>query len=183
MQFVSGVSPIIYWLANYVWDMFMAMVGLMCMLFPGFLFYQHFGNYVVIAMVTYGLFMHSMLPFVYFYSFITDSMVSGFMVVHALTFFSDPLLWLLYFCPTFSASWALVKIVQLSIENIYCTYTSDQSIIYDVCAFVGNSAEDAAIMMTGLRYCCATYYKSNRTSVDTLSWTSFHRYVGTVGHS
>lgn len=203
MQFVSGVSPIIYWLANYVWDMFMAMVGLMCMLFPGFLFYQNFGNYVVIAMVTYALFMHSMLPFVYFYSFLTDSLVSGFMVVHAITFFSsmvstlgyqlymidnergqdliseehdrDSVLWLLYFCPPFSASWALVKVVQLSLENAYCTYTSDLSVIYDVCAFVRNSAQDAAIMMTGLRYCCATFYNSNRTSVQPLSWTSFHR--------
>ncbi|KAH7961860.1 ATP-binding cassette sub-family A member 2 [Rhipicephalus sanguineus] len=203
MQFVSGVSPVIYWLANYVWDMFMAMVGLMCMLFPGFLFYQHFGNYVIIASITYALFMHSMLPFVYFYSFVTDSMVSGFMVVHAITFFSgmvstlgyqlymihnergqdlvsvehdrDPVLWLLYFCPPFSASWALVKVVQLSLENIYCTYTSDLSVIYDVCAFVRNSAEDAAIMLTGLRYCCATFYNSNQTSVHPLSWTSFHR--------
>ncbi|KAH7967057.1 hypothetical protein HPB49_022080 [Dermacentor silvarum] len=162
MQFVSGVSPVIYWLANYVWDMFMAMVGLMCMLFPGFLFYQHFGNYGVVSTMGYQTYMIE--------NERGQELISE---EHS----RDFLLWLFYLCPPFSASWALVKVVQLSIENTYCTYTSDLSIIYDVCAFVRNSAEDAAIMMTGLRYCCATFYKSNQTSVNPLSWTSYHRHV------
>ncbi|XP_075534900.1 phospholipid-transporting ATPase ABCA3-like [Dermacentor variabilis] len=160
MQFVSGVSPVVYWLANYVWDMFMAMVGLMCMLFPGFLFYQHFGNYGVATTMGYQLYMiaHER----------GQELISE---EHS----RELILWLLYLCPPFSASWALVKVVQLGIENTYCTYTSDLSIIHDVCAFVRNSAEDAAIMMTGLRYCCATFFKSNGTSVNPLSWTSYHR--------
>lgn len=203
MQFVSGVSPAMYWLANYVWDMFIALVGLMCMLFPTFIFYKYFRSYAIMSIAIHVMHMHSMLPFVYFFSFLTDSMVSGFLVVNALTFFTgvvstlgyqlymvetergmdlistehprDPLLWFLYLLPPFSASWAHVKVIQLATENAYCSYTADSSLIYDVCAFVRNSAEEAAIMMTGLRYCCATYYKSNRTSVQPLSTTSFHR--------
>ncbi|KAK8765169.1 hypothetical protein V5799_032234 [Amblyomma americanum] len=205
MQFVSGVSPAMYWLANYVWDMFIALVGLMCMLFPTFIFYQYFRSYAVMSIMIHVMHMHSMLPFVYFFSFLTNSMVSGFLVVSALTFFSgvvstlgyqlyvveaergqdlistehprDPLLWLLYLCPPFSASWAHVKVIQLAFENAYCSHASDPSLIYDVCAYVRNSAEEAAIMMTGLRYCCATFYESNRTSVAPLSTTSFHRRV------
>ncbi|KAK8780827.1 hypothetical protein V5799_017834 [Amblyomma americanum] len=206
MQFVSGVSPAMYWLANYVWDMFIALVGLMCMLFPTFIFYEYFRSYAIMSIAIHVMHMHSMLPFVYFYSFLTDSIVSGFLVVNALTFFTgvvstlgyqlymveaergqdlistehprDPLLWLLYLCPPFSASWAHVKVIQLALENAYCSHTSDTGLIYDVCAYVRNSAEEAAIMMTGLRYCCATYYESNRTSVEPLSTTSFHRRVG-----
>ncbi|KAH9367449.1 hypothetical protein HPB48_021461 [Haemaphysalis longicornis] len=34
MQFTSGVPPLVYWMANYVWDMLMAFIALVCAFFP-----------------------------------------------------------------------------------------------------------------------------------------------------
>ncbi|XP_077553659.1 phospholipid-transporting ATPase ABCA3-like [Haemaphysalis longicornis] len=203
MQFVSGTPTFIYWLSNYAWDLLMSLIGLLCLLFPVFFFFHNVQSAVGMAVLIYVSYIHSMLPFVYFYSLVTDSMITGFLMVNFLTCFlgiattvgyqqyvialdrdgemiseeqsRDALLWLLYLFPPFSGSWALVKTLQLGVENAYCTHAVDPATIFDVCAFVRNSADDAAYMLTGLRYCCATYYRSNYTAVHTLSPGSFHR--------
>ncbi|KAH9370028.1 hypothetical protein HPB48_001905 [Haemaphysalis longicornis] len=42
MQFVSGTPTFIYWLSNYAWDLIMSLIGLLCLLFPAFLFFPNF---------------------------------------------------------------------------------------------------------------------------------------------
>lgn len=91
----------------------------------------------------------------------------------------DWLLCFLYLLPPFSFNWALVKVFQLEGENQLCI-SGTASDLYDTCAFVRNSADDIVVLLTGLRYCCATFFeqsKLNKTvqSVSTLSALSFHR--------
>ncbi|CAN8011533.1 unnamed protein product, partial [Ixodes pacificus] len=202
MQLISGVSPLLYWLSNYTWDMMMGLVSIACMFIPVLFCHSTFASTAPIVLGLYIVYVHCSLPFVYFFSFVADSMTTGFVVVNAIWTFAgiltamayqiflinteqgtellkdqmpwDPYLILLYPLPPFSGNWALAKMVQLAAENEYCTESS-VSELYDICAHLKNSADSGAVLLTGLRYCCATFFALDQKAVLTLSPLSFHR--------
>lgn len=201
MQLLSGVSPLAYWLSNYVWDLVVAAIFLLCAFFPIFLCHPgavHLVGHITVLTVAY---IHSAVPLVYFFSFVTNSMTAGFLVLVALLAFTgvsstlgfqfvmmgeeqggalldpvirDPLLYVLYLIPPFSYHWSLVNVVQLQTENWLCSHSTLLE-LHDMCSFIQGSNDDAAVMLTGLRYCCAELFHNNMTYLTTLDWLSFHR--------
>ncbi|KAK8775936.1 hypothetical protein V5799_030718 [Amblyomma americanum] len=203
MQLLSGVHPFIYWLGNYVWDMVLSLVALLVLFFPVLYCHSEFISIAISVVAVFLSYVHSMLALVYWFSFATDSLISGFLIVNAITALSgtvstmgyqlvlisqergsdtliateqpwDALLMSLYLLPPFSYTWALTKVAQKVTEDSYCQGSVD--VVNDVCAYLHNSPDDGAVLLTNLRYCCATFYASNGRSVSHLSPFAFHRY-------
>ncbi|XP_064456894.1 phospholipid-transporting ATPase ABCA3-like [Ornithodoros turicata] len=201
MQLLSGVSPLSYWMANYLWDLVLALVSMLCMFFPVFM--CHPGTVAIMGHIVFLTlsYVHCMVPLVYYFSFVTDSMAAGFLELAALLSFSGitstlgfqllmiktdegvslfapvkryPLLYLLYFVPPFSYHWSLVKVAQLTWENYICS-TSALYELHDICTFIQASKDDGAVLLTGLRYCCGEFFRHNFTYLSTLGSLSFHR--------
>lgn len=202
MQLLSGVHPFIYWLGNYVWDMVLSLVALLVLFIPVLYCHSEFITIAISVVAVFLSYIHSMLALVYWFSFATDSLISGFLIVNAITALSgtvstmgyqlvliaeergsdkliateqpwDPLLMSLYLLPPFSYTWAITKVAQKVKEDSYCQGSVD--VVNDVCAYLHNSPDDGAVLLTNLRYCCATYYASNGRSVNHLSPFAFHR--------
>ncbi|XP_077524930.1 phospholipid-transporting ATPase ABCA3-like [Amblyomma americanum] len=202
MQLLSGVHPFIYWLGNYVWDMVLSLVALLVLFFPVLYCHSEFISIAISVVAVFLSYVHSMLALVYWFSFATDSLISGFLIVNAITALSgtvstmgyqlvlisqergsdtliateqpwDALLMSLYLLPPFSYTWALTKVAQKVTEDSYCQGSVD--VVNDVCAYLHNSPDDGAVLLTNLRYCCATFYASNGRSVSHLSPFAFHR--------
>ncbi|XP_049525025.1 uncharacterized protein LOC119456760 [Dermacentor silvarum] len=201
MQLVSGVPPLVYWMGNYVWDMLMSLISLVCMFFPITLCFPQFISIAPAVISIFMAYVHSVLAFVYWFSFFMDSTLAGFILVNIVTSLTgtvagltyqlsligneqgsellmldpprDLLLWQLYLLPPFSYTWALIKTMEKVSEERYCT--GDTIDVRDVCAYVHNSLEEGAVLLPNLRYCCANFYASNMTSVRLLPSFSFHR--------
>ncbi|XP_064455280.1 ATP-binding cassette sub-family A member 2-like [Ornithodoros turicata] len=201
MQLLSGVSPLAYWGANYVWDLIAAFVSLLCMFFPIMICHpgasRLFGHIIILTLA----YVHSVVPLVYIFSFVTDSMTTGFLVLvgllsltgvsstlgyqralmaseHGIELFMpvsrSPALYFLYLLPPFSYHWALVNLAQLDYENFLC---SNQALVelHDMCSFIQGSTEEAAVLLNGMRYCCGELFRNNMTYLSTLGALSLHR--------
>nr|XP_054926479.1 phospholipid-transporting ATPase ABCA3-like [Dermacentor andersoni] len=203
MQLLSGVPPLVYWMGNYVWDMLMSLISLVCMFFPITLCFPQFISVAPAVISIFLAYVHSVLAFVYWFSFFMDSTLAGFILVNIITSLTgtvagltyqlslignekgsellmldpprDLLLWLLYLLPPFSYTWALIKTMEKLSEEPYCI--GDTIDVRDVCAYVHNSLDEGAVLLPNLRYCCANFYASNMTSVRLLPSFSFHRYL------
>ncbi|KAH8023646.1 hypothetical protein HPB51_015142 [Rhipicephalus microplus] len=201
MQLTSGVPPLVYWMGNYVWDMLMSLVSLVFMFLPITFCFPQFASIALAAVCIFMAYVHSILAFVYWFSFFMDSRLAGFILVNVVTSLTgtvsglayqlsligseqgselftmnpprDALLWELYLLPPFSSTWALIKTLEKTSEERYCT--GDTIDVRDVCAYVHNSLDDGAVLLPNLRYCCASFYASNMTSVHLLPSFSFHR--------
>ncbi|KAL3211777.1 hypothetical protein MRX96_036254, partial [Rhipicephalus microplus] len=201
MQLTSGVPPLVYWMGNYVWDMLMSLVSLVFMFLPITFCFPQFASIAPAAVCIFMAYVHSILAFVYWFSFFMDSRLAGFILVNVVTSLigtvsglayqlsligseqgselftmnppRDALLWELYLLPPFSSTWALIKTLEKTSEERYCT--GDTIDVRDVCAYVHNSLDDGAVLLPNLRYCCARFYASNMTSVHLLPSFSFHR--------
>ncbi|XP_077485210.1 phospholipid-transporting ATPase ABCA3-like [Amblyomma americanum] len=199
MQLMSGVPPLVYWMGNYVWDMLMSVISLFCMFFPVSFCDPMFFDVAPAVLCIFMAYVHSILAFVYWFSFFMDSMLSGFILVNVVASVSgtvcglayqlsligqtaelmvedpprEPTLWLLYLLPPFSYTWALIKTSQKVAEENYCT--GSMADVRDVCAYVHNSLDEGAVLLPNLRYCCAHFYASNGTSVSKLASFSLHR--------
>ncbi|XP_075549130.1 phospholipid-transporting ATPase ABCA3-like isoform X1 [Dermacentor variabilis] len=201
MQLLSGVPPLVYWMGSYVWDMLMSLVSLVCMFFPITLCFPRFISVAPAVISIFMAYVHSVLAFVYWFSFFMDSTLAGFILVNTITSLTgtvagltyqlsligketgsellmldpprDLLLWLLYLLPPFSYTWALIKTMEKLSEEPYCI--GDTIDVRDVCAYVHNSLDEGAVLLPNLRYCCANFYASNMTSVRLLPSFSFHR--------
>ncbi|KAL1441267.1 hypothetical protein MTO96_008688 [Rhipicephalus appendiculatus] len=150
MQLMSGVPPLVYWMGSYVWDMLMSLVTLVFMFFPIMFCFPHFVSIGPAAVSIFMAYVHSILAFVYWFSFFMDSRLAGFILVNVVTSLTE-------------------KIP----EESYCT--GDTIDVRDVCAYVHNSLDEGAVLLPNLRYCCASFYASNMTSVRLLPSFSFHR--------
>ncbi|KAH7951190.1 hypothetical protein HPB52_006247 [Rhipicephalus sanguineus] len=201
MQLMSGVPPLVYWMGNYVWDMLMSLVSLVCMFFPITLCFPQFFSIAPAVISIFMAYVHSVLALVYWFSFFMNSRLAGFILVNVVTSLTgtvaglayqlslitteqgselltmnpprDALLWELYLLPPFSCTWALIKTLEKTSEERYCT--GDTIDVRDVCAYVHNSLDEGAVLLPNLRYCCASFYASNMTSVRLLPSFSFHR--------
>ncbi|XP_077565110.1 uncharacterized protein LOC144180694 [Haemaphysalis longicornis] len=148
-------------------------------------------------------YMHSILAFVYWFSFFVDSMVAAFILVTIVTSLAgtvsalayqllvmgyepgaellttdssrDALVCLLYLLPPFSYTWALLKTTQKTPEDSFCAGSLLED-VRDACAYLHNSLGNMALLLPNLRYCCAHFYASNMTEIKFLSSFSFHRY-------
>ncbi|XP_049272126.1 ATP-binding cassette sub-family A member 2 [Rhipicephalus sanguineus] len=202
MQLISGVHPFIYWLGNYVWDMVLSLGALLVLFFPVFFCHSEFMSIAISVVMVFLSYVHSILALTYWFSFVTDSVISGFLIVNAINALSgtvstmgyqllmisqeqgsknlisltqpwDPLLMVLYLLPPFSYTWAITKVTQKVSEDRYCQGTTQM--VYDVCAYLHNSPDEGAVLLTNLRYCCASFYASNGRTVSHLSPFAFHR--------
>lgn len=202
MQLISGVHPIIYWGANYIFDMLLSLVSLVTLFFPVLLCHSDFISIAISVVAVFIGYIHSMLAIVYWFSFATDSLITGFLIVNVLAALSgtvtsmgyqllliareqnspdlisvthpwDPWLIGLSFLPPFSYTWALTKVTQKVNEDRYCQGTVAQ--VYDICAYLRNSPDEGAVLLTNLRYCCATFFASDGKHVAHLSPFAFHR--------
>ncbi|XP_075741268.1 phospholipid-transporting ATPase ABCA3 [Rhipicephalus microplus] len=202
MQLVSGVHPFIYWLGNYVWDMVLSLGALLVLFIPMFICHSEFMSIAITMVMVFLSYVHSILALTYWFSFVTDSVISGFLIVNAINALSgtvstmgyqlvmiaqeqgskhlisltqpwDPLLMALYLLPPFSYTWAITKVAQKVSEDRYCQGTTQM--VHDVCAYLHNSPDEGAVLLTNLRYCCATFYASNGRTVSHLSPFAFHR--------
>ncbi|XP_077564539.1 ATP-binding cassette sub-family A member 2-like [Haemaphysalis longicornis] len=202
MQLISGVHPIIYWGANYVWDMLLSLVSLITLFFPVLLCHSELISIAISVVAVFMGYIHSMLAIVYWFSFATDSLITGFLIVNALAALSgtvtsmgyqllliereqnspnlisveqpwDPWLYGLSLLPPFSYTWAVTKVTQKVNEDRYCQ--GSMATVYDICAYLRNSPDEGAVLLTNLRYCCATFFASEGRQVVHLSPFSFHR--------
>ncbi|KAL1440529.1 hypothetical protein MTO96_009385 [Rhipicephalus appendiculatus] len=202
MQLISGVPPFIYWLGNYIWDMVLSLGALLMLFFPVFICHSEFLGIAISVVLVFLSYVHSILALTYWFSFVTDSVISGFLIVNAINALSgtvstmgyqlmmisqeqgskhlislaqpwDPLLMVLYLLPPFSYTWAITKVTQKVSEDRYCQGTTQT--VHDVCAYLHNSPDEGAVLLTNLRYCCATFYASNGRTVSHLSPFAFHR--------
>ncbi|XP_064455464.1 phospholipid-transporting ATPase ABCA3-like isoform X2 [Ornithodoros turicata] len=201
IQTFSGVTPAAYWISNYTWDLIAALISILCMLLPVFFCHPHVVRLVVYIVCFTLAYVHCTVPLVYMFSFVTDSMLVGFFTLMAALSFTgmsstmwyslflaesekgqdlfqpaerSDVLYLLYPLPPFTYHWSIVKVIQLSLENWICTENTAQD-LHDICAYIQNSKEGAAALLTGLRFCCAEFYKNNMTHLSTLGYLSFHR--------
>lgn len=202
MQLISGVHPFIYWLGNYIWDMVLSLVALLVLFFPVLICHSDFMSIAISVVMVFLSYVHSILALTYWFSFATDSLTSGFLIVNAINALSgtvstmgyqlvmisreqgsnnmisltqpwDPLLMSLYLLPPFSYTWAITKVTQKVIEDRYCQGSTQM--VHDICAYLYNSPDEGAVLLTNLRYCCASFYASKGRSVSHLSPFAFHR--------
>lgn len=202
MQLISGVHPLIYWLGNYVWDMVLSLVALLVLFFPVLICHSDFTSIAISVVMVFLSYVHSILALTYWFSFATDSLISGFLIVNTINALSgtvstmgyqllmisqeqgsnnlisltqpwDPVLMGLYLLPPFSYTWAITKVTQKVSEDRYCQGSTQM--VHDVCAYLHNSPDEGAVLLTNLRYCCASFYASNGRTVNHLSPFAFHR--------
>nr|XP_050034924.2 ATP-binding cassette sub-family A member 2-like [Dermacentor andersoni] len=202
MQLISGVHPFIYWLGNYIWDMVVSLVALLVLFVPVLICHSDFMSIAISVIMVFLSYVHSILALTYWFSFVTDSLISGFLIVNAINALSgtvstmgyqlvmisqeqgssslisltqpwDPLLMGLYLLPPFSYTWAITKVTQKVSEDRYCQGSTQM--VHDICAYLHNSPDEGAVLLTNLRYCCASFYASNGRTVNHLSPFAFHR--------